>query len=398
MRTLDFATSAPGRLVRQSGSQGEFYAYVPEPLPPALVLDMGTIRRLADAAVALGELKGIGRMLPNPHLLIGPFVRREAVASSRIEGTITDLRQLVVFEAEPSGQPAEDDDAQEVKNYVESLNYGLKRLEQLPLSLRLLRELHERLMAEVRGEDQMPGQFRSRQNMIGRAGQTPAEARFVPPPVIEMHAALDALEKYLARPSGLPDLVDLALIHYQFEAIHPFLDGNGRVGRLLISLLLRERRLLDQPVLYLSTYFERHRETYTDLLLAVSQRGEWPAWIDFFLTGVSGQARQAIRRAHDLLALRQEYHEAVRASSRSATASRLVDLLFEQPAVTVNQVARALQVTFRSASLAVADFEARNILVEVTGKARNRIYLAQEIVRRIQTDDPDDEARGFAAP
>ena len=227
----------------QTGMDGEFLAYIPDPLPPNLQFDLGMVNLLAEATLALGELRGVGQMLPNPHLLIEPFVRREAVSSSRIEGTITDLRQLLLFEADTSAERS--DDSQEVVNYIGALSYGLDRLKTLPVSLRLLREVHERLMAGVRGEDKMPGEFRNRQNMVGRLGQTPREARFVPPPVSEMREALGALEKYMAGSSGLPVLVDLALIHYQFETIHPFLDGNGRLGRLLISLLLCERQTSD---------------------------------------------------------------------------------------------------------------------------------------------------------
>ena len=255
-------------------------------------LSMDTIVKLSKADLALGELKGVGQMLPNPHLLISPFLRREAVSSSRIEGTVTDLEQLLLFEAAAS-DGADLNDRQEVYNYVFALEYGLRRLRDLPVSLRLMKEVHEHLMRGVRGEEKRPGEFRNRQNMIGLQGQTPQEARFVPPPVDEMRSCLRAMETYIGNPSNIPTLIDLALIHYQFETIHPFLDGNGRLGRLLTSLLLSERRCLPQPLLYLSSYFERNKDAYMDSLLAVSQRGEWNRWIDF-LAG----------RGHDSIAYR----------------------------------------------------------------------------------------------
>jgi Fic family protein len=390
LRNSDFAEDAPGRLVQQKGHGGDFLAYVPEPLPPRIELGMATVNLLSEATLALGELQGVGQTLPNPHLLIGPFLRREAVSSSRIEGTVTDLRQLLLFEADPSGgQPS--DDNREVVNYVASLNYGLRRLQDLPVSPRLMREVHERLMSGVRGEGKMPGEFRNRQDMIGRPGQSPREARFVPPPVVEMRESLNALEKYIARPSGFPVLIDLALIHYQFEAIHPFLDGNGRLGRLLISLLLCERRLLTRPLLYLSSYFEQNRDEYMDLLLAVSRRGQWTTWIDFFLKGVARQSRLAIGRANALFSLRDDYREQVQAFTKSSSAIRLVDLLFEQPAVTAKQVADRLRLTFRTASLIIAKFVGQNILEEATGKERNRVYIAPEIIRTIQKDEADEQ-------
>jgi Fic family protein len=379
----EFAPDSPGRLVRQGG---DFLAYVPDPLPPQIELGMDSINLLSEATLALGELKGVGQMLPNPHLLIGPFLRREAVSSSRIEGTVTDLRQLLLFEADPSGEQ-QSDDGREVANYVDSLNYGLKRLSDLPVSLRLIREVHALLMSGVRGEDKMPGEFRRRQNMIARPGQSPRLARFVPPPVAEMQDALHALEKYIAGPSGLPVLIDLALVHYQFETIHPFLDGNGRLGRLLISLLLCERGLLTQPLLYLSSYFEAHRDEYMDLLLEVSRRGQWTAWIDFFLKGVARQSRLAIGRANALVLLREDYRSRVRAFTRSSSAAGLVDLLFAQPAVTTKQSAAKLGLSFRAASLIIAKFVEQNILEEATGKGRNRIYIAPEILRTIQQDE-----------
>ena len=243
MNPDDFRTSTSGRVIRVGQGQSAYWAFVPNPLPPPLTLDTALIRWLSEADRALGELAGLGRALPNPHLLISPFIRREAVLSSRIEGTQADLADLYAFEAGqlalPGFKPAPSEaDVREVANYVRALEYGLERLSTLPVSLRLIREVHARLMEGVRGESATPGEFRRTQNWIGAPGCTLNEATYVPPPVEEMHAALDAFEKYLHTEDELPPLVRLALIHYQFEAIHPFVDGNGRIGRLLLSLLL----------------------------------------------------------------------------------------------------------------------------------------------------------------
>jgi Fic family protein len=241
MRREDFTANAPGRLV--TAPEGHL-AYVPNPLPPEFDLELSTVNLLADAERALGELKGVGQRLPNPHLLINPFLRREAVLSSRIEGTTTGLQQLLLFETAPSDEPG-DADVREVANYVAALELGFSLLERLPVSLRLIRQIHERLMEGVRGQEQRPGEFRHIPNLIGHRGATPDTARFVPPPVKEMHEALHDLERYIGEHRDeLPFLIQLALVHYQFEVIHPFMDGNGRVGRLLIALQLRERAYL----------------------------------------------------------------------------------------------------------------------------------------------------------
>jgi Fic family protein len=389
MRESDFEENAPGMLVRAVGSRGEYWAYVPEPLPPQLNPTREVLRLLSEATLALGELKGVGSQLPNPHLLIGPFLRREAVSSSRIEGTVTSFGQLLLFEVDPSDDEMAAD-RQEVVNYVRALEYGLRRLNDLPVSLRLIREVHERLMSGVRGEDRRPGEFRDRQNMIGRHGQTPAEARFVPPPVPEMHAALHQLESFIGYPSGLPVLIDLALIHYQFETIHPFLDGNGRLGRLLISLLLSERGCLGQPLLYLSAYLERHRDRYMDQLLAVSQRGDWGGWIEFFLRAVAVQSKAAVSRCDELLGLWKAFRGRMQTMSYSSSSLSLIDLLFEQPVITIGAAAKAIGVTFHTAQNAIEKLVSQGILREDEGRHRARIYVAQPVIDVIEKDDPTD--------
>lgn len=268
----------------------------------------------------------------------------------------------------------------EVLNYVRALEYGLERVAELPVSLRLLRELHERLMTGVRGNQATPGEFRRSQNWIGRPGCMLNEAEYVPPPAAEMHAALDLFERYLYTDDDYPPLVRLAFIHYQFEAIHPFLDGNGRIGRLLISLLLVNWDLLSLPLLYLSAYFEQHRQEYYDLLLAVSQRGAWREWLAFFLAGVEEQARDANARAKRLQDLQLAWRRRLTQARASALLPRLADALFDSPSVTVPQVQQILGVTHRSANLAVAHLVDEGILRPVEGRLRNRQFVAQGIL------------------
>ena len=275
-----FRRSPSGRLEQVGLGPATYWAFFPNPLSPPLHWDSELVHMLSEAARALGQLAGLGRALPNPHLLIRPFIRREAVLSSRIEGTRTDLPLLYAYEAgqltlrglEPTAPEA---DTREVLNYVHALEYGLDRLHTLPISLRLLREVHEKLMQGVRGEQATPGEFRRSQNWIGPPGCTLNDATFVPPPPTELMDSLSAFESYLHGADSLPPLVRLALIHYQFEAIHPFIDGNGRIGRLLITLLLVHWESLPLPLLYLSAYFERRRDEYYRLQLEVSASGSW---------------------------------------------------------------------------------------------------------------------------
>jgi len=340
------------------------------------------VSQLSRTDRALGELSGIGRALPNPHLLILPFARREAVLSSRIEGTQASLSDLYAFEAAPRAE--ETGDVREVFNYVRALEFGLSRLKDLPVSLRLTREIHERLMRGVRGEHSTPGEFRRSQNWIGPPRCLLNEATYVPPPVDEMRACLDAFEHFLHAEHDIPPLVQLALIHYQFEAIHPFLDGNGRVGRLILVMLLCLWDLLPQPLLYLSAYFEANRQTYYEFLLSVSQRGTWSEWVLFFLEGVESQARDAVRRSHRIQDLRRGYRARFQTTHSSARLLQVVDLLFAAPIVTVNQVKEAIGVSFQSANRYISQLEEAGIVREITGQTRNRLYSAGEIIRAIE--------------
>lgn len=383
MRPEDFTDESPGKVIR---SPEGYWAFVPDPLPPRVDFGSETILLLAEAHEALGTLAGVGQMLPNPHLLIGPFLRREAVLSSRIEGTITTTEELLLFEAMPSVEP-ERPDTQEVANYVKALEYGLARLRQLPVSLRLIREIHAQLLEGVRGKERRPGEFRRTQNAIGQKGQRVEEARFVPPPATEMNQALDDFEKFLHSSQRTESvLVDLALIHYQFETIHPFMDGNGRVGRLLIPLILCERGKLAQPLLYLSGYFERNRDLYVDHLLQVSQRGAWSEWINFFLRGVVDQSQDAIRRSRRLLDLWQAYRAKLQTVRASALLLQLVDELFAFPATTIARARDKLGVTYRSAQLNVEKLVKEGILRESGSRRRNRVFIAPEILDVVKAE------------
>ncbi len=374
MDTALFKNSPSGRLVRAVDG---YRAFVPNPLPPKLDWSDALVSLTSRADLALGTLSGLGETLPNPHLLIYPFVRKEAVLSSRIEGTQSSLSDLLLFEAT---QTEKQRDVKEVQNYVRAMEYGLKRLEELPLSLRLIRELHAVLMEGVRGGRATPGEFRHSQNWIGPPGCTLNDATFVPPPVPEMSECLDQLEKFLHAGSQLPPLVELALIHYQFETIHPFLDGNGRIGRLLITLFLCQRRILNKPLLYLSAFFERHRQEYYDRLLEVSQRGAWQQWLAFFLQAVVSQSDDAVWRARRLLDLHRTYYQTGLDKRLSPTAVELVELIFVKPVFNVRVAQESLKVTYPGAQKAINALVEQGILIEITGGKRNKAYAAKEIL------------------
>jgi Fic family protein len=384
MDPSSFVADAPGRLVRHDGN----VAFVPAPLPPSLDFPAELVTDLSKAAGCIGLLVGTGRNLQNPTLLIGPYLRREAVLSSRIEGTMSTLADL--YEDEATGGAG--GDVREVRNYLMAHEYGLKALKGLPLCLRLLQDVHERLMRGVRGHERHPGSFRSYQNWIGRHPGAPIEeARYVPPPVPEMQTALKDFEKFL-HDETLPPLIVAALAHYQFEAIHPFGDGNGRVGRLLISLLLHERGLLPQPLLYISAYFERSGAEYYDRLLRVSTHGDWHGWLTYFLKGVAIQAQAAVDDAERLLDLQAHYHELLSKARARQAAHQLVDQLFMNPYIATPHAARVLNVSAPTARAAIRDLEAQGVLREVTGRKWGQLFLAEAILQadRGSTEDESD--------
>jgi Fic family protein len=339
------------------------------------------VRSLSDADRTLGVLAGEGGRLPNPHLLIRPFVRREAVLSSRIEGTQATLGELLAAEA-GAAVARSPEDLREVANYVVALEYGVSRLVSLPLSLRLVRELHARLMERVRGGQATPGEFRRSQNWIGPVGCTLANATYIPPPPEELDACLAAWERFL-HDQSLPPLVQVALVHAQFEAIHPFLDGNGRIGRLLVTLFLLARKLLPAPLLYLSAFLEATRAEYYARLLAVTRESDWAGWLQYFLNGVARQAEDAASRAGRINLLLAKWHrEGAGESSRGP--SDLVDLLAENPFWSVTRAAARLGVAYTTAQRAVEVLRRAGILAPISAARRDRVFVARQVLEILE--------------
>lgn len=372
-----FTKSAWGTLVKTSDGAA---AFVPDPPPRDLDLSKDAILLLADASNQLGVLNGIGSRLPNAHLLIAPSLRREAVLSSRIEGTQTTIADLYAAEA---GQLSlvTASDVREVQNYVKAHEYGLERLATLPLSLRFIRELHERLMQGVRGQAQQPGKFRRYQNWIG--APTAADATYVPPPVPQMNERLHEFEAYL-HTTAAPPLVQAGVMHYTFEAIHPFGDGNGRVGRLLIPIFLAERGLLPAPLLYLSAYFERSRRVYYEALMRVSTHGSWDAWIRYFLEGIRTQALEAADLADKLLALQAKHRRLLHERHVTGNALALSDELFISPVIDAAAASAALNVSLPTARSTIKALVDAAILREITGRSWGRVYRADGILELLR--------------
>ena len=374
MRPESFKSTDRGRVLRTLEG---YWAFHPEPLPRQFDLDTEAVGLLDEATAAVNRLGGVGLLLPNPHLLIGPHLRIEAVLSSRIEGTQTDVPQLLRMEADESASPEQAADAQEVVNYIVALEHGLARVRGgFPVSVRLMREMHERLLRGVRGRHRRPGELRKSPVWIG--GDTLDNAVFVPPPPDTMPDALRDLENFVHEQS-MPLLVQIALAHYQFEAIHPFLDGNGRLGRILIPLLLVERGVLPEPLLYLSAYFEQNRSDYYDLLLRTSQQGELMPWLKFFLRGVRRQAQDAERRTHRLVKLQADLRSRLLEEGRPTSVLRLAEHLFAQPLVTARMAARLIEATVPTANTAIRALIERGDLEEISGRERYRLYEAPRI-------------------
>lgn len=358
-------TPAGGEIVR---------AFVPPPLPPNSPIGiLSFLPKLSAAERALGRLDGITVLLPRQELFLYMYVRKEAVLSSQIEGTQSTLADLLRFETEAQGgQPI--DDIREVSNYVDAMMYGLERLKEFPLSLRLIREMHERLLQSSRGGTKNPGEFRRSQNWIG--GTRPGNAMFVPPPVSELGACLDAFERFMhENESRLPPLIKAGLLHVQFETIHPFLDGNGRIGRLLVTLYLCVHDVLRKPLLYLSLYLKTHRGDYYRLLQEVREHGAWEAWLEFFLDGVTETASQAFDAATSIAELFKRDRERITAESdRAGSVLRVHELLQQNPFLTSNALVERTGLTAPTINAALADLERLRIVDEVTGRRRGRVF------------------------
>src|SRR3954447_248889 len=352
-----------------------YAAFVPEPLPPDPPLELASplLSLLEEAVGELGRLDGVARVIPDPDFFVSMYVRREAVLSSQIEGTQSTLEDLLELELE-SDRRDRFSDAFEIVNYVHAMNFGLERIKTLPLSLRLIREIHKELLRDGRGSKATPGEFRRTQNWIGPKGASLKRATFVPPPVPDMKKALHDFEGYLHADGNYSNLIDVALAHAQFETIHPFLDGNGRGGRLLNIFLLVHRGILRQPLLYLSYYFKLHRTEYYDRLMAVRLAGDWEGWVQFFLRGVVQTAKESTETAERLFEMRETHRSLILANNLGQNGLLLLSSLFQRPLVNVNVVASLLGSTFPTASRLVSGFEDLGLLREITGQKRSRLF------------------------
>lgn len=363
-----------GRFVETPVAGEMVRAFVPPPLPPTPPIDvLALLDRLSLAERALGRLDGITMLLPRQELFLYMYVRKEAVLSSQIEGTQSTLTDLLRFETEAkAGQPI--DDIREVSNYVDAMMHGLERLEEMPLSLRLIREMHERLLQSGRGGTKSPGEFRRSQNWIG--GTRPGNALFVPPPTTELEGCLDALERFMHEDkSRLPALIKAGLLHVQFETIHPFLDGNGRIGRLLVTLYLCVNGVLRKPLLYLSLYLKTHRNDYYRLLQEVREQGTWEAWLDFFLAGVADTANQAFDAATRIVDLFKDDRDRIATESdRAGSALRVHDLFQQNPFLNANQLVERTGLSAPTVNAALADLERLGVVEEITGRRRGRVF------------------------
>jgi Fic family protein len=371
--TMAKTPNIPGKKV----PQGRYSAFVPDALPPKLEWTPRLIRMLSDADRLLGKLAGEGGRLPNPHVLMRPFIRREAVLSSKIEGTQATLGELLAAEAGIAVERSPND-LREVGNYVVALEHGISRLRKLPICVRLIRELHRELMADVRGHRVKPGEFRKIQNWIGKPGSTLENASYIPPPPDQVEPCLAAWERFLHE-TELPPLITIALAHYQFEAIHPFLDGNGRVGRLLITLFLIERKILPTPLLYLSAFFEASRRDYYERLRGVSDVGAWQDWMEYFLLGVARMSEDALSRAARINAKLAEWQKDV-AGESTKTPLRVVELLGANPFVTAKGCAQKLGVAFTTAQRTIETLERLGIVQQVGKAKRDRVYCAKPLL------------------
>lgn len=354
-----------------------YKAFIPNPLPPTpeIIMDQEMWNLLSQADRALGRLDGATDALPNPDLFVFMYVRKEAVLSSQIEGTQASLIDVLEFESQAL-QPDNPQEVAEVVNYIAAINYGIERLKSLPVSLRLIREIHKELMQGVRGADRDPGEFRRTQNWIGAGGCSLKEATYVPPPPYEMLQSLDNLEKFLHSEEPIPTLIKVGLAHAQFETIHPFLDGNGRTGRLLITFLLCEQNILQRPLLYISHYFKKYRLEYYDRLQAVRESGNWEGWLKFFLRGVYEVAQEAAATARKIVNLKEEHRQLVlnTMGRKSGNAIALLESLYFRPIFNVEHAQAITNLSYPNANRLINDLEDIGLVQEITGQKRNRAF------------------------
>ncbi|MCE2983942.1 MAG: Fic family protein [Parachlamydia sp.] len=375
---MEISNSASGKMIRKPTGYSSFK---PNPLPPDIKWTNQMINALSRADFLLGKLACEGSKLPNPHLLIRPFITREAVLSSRIEGTQATIGEILAANAGITVQRNEDD-LKEVQNYISALDYGIARLSELPLSLRLIKEIHFHLMRGVRGSHAKPGEFRRSQNWIGTPGCTLNTAKFVPPSPDELMECLGDFEKFM-HDRQLPPLIHTALCHYQFEAIHPFLDGNGRVGRLLIILLLIEQKILPAPILYLSAFFEATRDEYYKQLYHVSVGGSWQEWLIYFLNGISVQTEDVLSRTERINELLHQWKMLV-AGSQSTLPVKIVDYLAVNPYFTTKRISEEFKIAYSTAQRGIQKLESCNVIQQMNVSKRDKIYCAVEILKILE--------------
>lgn len=371
---MDIQQSLSGKVIK---SPTGYKAYVPNCLPPKIEWTNQLVNSLSRADYLLGKLAREGSKLPNPNLLMRPFITREAVLSSKIEGTHATIGELLAYNAGVVVDQSSDD-LQEVQNYIIALDFGLKRLDDLPLSLRLVKELHEKLMRGVRGSHATPGEFRKTQNWIGPPGCTLNTAKFVPPPVDYLTDCLSDLEGFF-HDRQLPALIHIAICHYQFETIHPFLDGNGRVGRLLIALLLIEQKMLPAPLLYLSAFFEATRDEYYRQLFNVSKEGAWHDWLTYFLNGVAVQSEDVVSRAERINGLLNKWKLQVAGSAPSVSV-RIIDHFAVNPYLTINKISEELEISYSTVDRSVNKLLSENIITQIGENKRGKVYCATDIL------------------
>jgi len=368
-----------GKLVEEKSEEhGKYLSFIPEKLPPKIEYTQELVLALSKADSTLSKLSGAGLLLPNPDLLVIPYMKKEALSSSRIEGTRISLSDYFLTEAK--GIEKEDVEATEVGNYLKSMNYALKKIENEPISVELIKEMHKRLMKGVRGNELIPGNFRPVQNWIGPKNTKIQDATFVPSPKEEVEKLINELIEYLNKYDEMPLLIKCALMHYQFETIHPFCDGNGRIGRSLITLYLCKKNKISKPLLYASDYFEKHRREYYEILLNTNKTGKFEDWIKFFLEAIKVQSEDALERTIKIQKLRERYQEKTKNHKQAINLLNVVDLLFKNPFIQINQIAKQLSITYPTAKKAVENLIRLNILKSATEKERNKLFVAHEIL------------------
>lgn len=362
---------------------GTYLSFIPKPLPPPIEFNQKLALALSKADSKLSKLSGVGMLLPNPDLLVTPYLKKEALSSSRIEGTRISLSEFYLAEAK--GKEDKEPNASEVSNYIKAMNYGLEKIRADPIDLELIKKMHEILMNQVRGKDKLPGEYRHIQNWLGRPNSKPQDASFVPPPPDTISSLLQDMIDYINTYDEMPLLIKAALLHYQFETIHPFCDGNGRIGRALIVLYLCKKNKLSRPLLYISGFFEKYRTEYIRVLAEANKKGNFREWILFFLEAIKEQSQEALDKATKLQKLKEEYRERIQKETQSTLMLQAVDKLFINPYVRITRLKKQIGATYPTAKRIVEKLMDLNILKQHNDAERNKTYLANEIMDIIES-------------